>query len=228
MTAEPGRRGCRSMRPPARARPPRPPRRSAGPPRRWPEGRPQTAHRIAVQDDGHRHGHPRRRAQLLSLPRTVGVDPASGEEITAQNGRYGPYLKKGTDSRSLAGEDQLFTVTLDDALKLYAEPSDVADRPPHRRCVSWATTRSARSRWSSRMAASVRTSPTARPTPVCAKGDEVATITPSGRWNSRRSSRLRPGEEGRQEDSHQEDHRGLRRPQRPRRRQQPRRPQRPR
>jgi DNA topoisomerase-1 len=60
--------------------------------------------------------------KLLSLPRVVGNDPASGEEITAQNGRYGPYLKKGTDSRSLAHEDDIFTVTLDDALKLYAEP----------------------------------------------------------------------------------------------------------
>jgi len=59
---------------------------------------------------------------LLSLPRVVGKDPESGEEITAQNGRYGPYLKKGTDSRSLATEDQLFSVTLDEALKLYAEP----------------------------------------------------------------------------------------------------------
>ncbi|MFD6104144.1 type I DNA topoisomerase [Nocardia salmonicida] len=59
---------------------------------------------------------------LLSLPRVVGNDPTSGEEITAQNGRYGPYLKKGTDSRSLATEDQLFSVTLDEALKLYAEP----------------------------------------------------------------------------------------------------------
>jgi len=59
---------------------------------------------------------------LLSLPRVVGVDPANGEEITAQNGRYGPYLKRGTDSRSLAGEDQIFGVTLDEALKIYAEP----------------------------------------------------------------------------------------------------------
>nr|WP_228536958.1 type I DNA topoisomerase [Nocardia sp. XZ_19_231] len=59
---------------------------------------------------------------LLSLPRVVGNDPTSGEEITAQNGRYGPYLKKGTDSRSLATEDQLFSVTLEEALKLYAEP----------------------------------------------------------------------------------------------------------
>jgi DNA topoisomerase-1 len=60
--------------------------------------------------------------KLLSLPRVVGKDPNSGEEITAQNGRYGPYLKKGTDSRSLGNEDDLFTVTLDEALKLYAEP----------------------------------------------------------------------------------------------------------
>jgi DNA topoisomerase I len=60
--------------------------------------------------------------RLLSLPRVVGNDPTSGEEITAQNGRYGPYLKKGTDSRSLGKEEDIFTVTLDDALKLYAEP----------------------------------------------------------------------------------------------------------
>ncbi len=60
--------------------------------------------------------------KLLSLPRVVGVDPDSGEEITAQNGRYGPYLKRGSDSRSLATEEQMFEITLDDALKLYAEP----------------------------------------------------------------------------------------------------------
>ena len=60
--------------------------------------------------------------RLLSLPRLVGTDPATGEEITAQNGRYGPYLKKGTDSRSLTGEDQIFDVTLDEALAIYAQP----------------------------------------------------------------------------------------------------------
>ena len=60
--------------------------------------------------------------RLLSLPRLVGADPESGEEITAQNGRYGPYLKKGTDSRSLTSEEQLFTVTLDEALEIYAQP----------------------------------------------------------------------------------------------------------
>jgi DNA topoisomerase-1 len=46
--------------------------------------------------------------RLLALPRVVGIDPASGEEITAQNGRYGPYLRKGTDSRSLETEEQIF------------------------------------------------------------------------------------------------------------------------
>ncbi|MFI7116857.1 type I DNA topoisomerase [Amycolatopsis sp. NPDC049868] len=60
--------------------------------------------------------------KLLSLPRVVGKDPESGDEITAQNGRYGPYLKKGTDSRSLTTEDQLFSITLEEALKIYSEP----------------------------------------------------------------------------------------------------------
>nr|WP_218882056.1 type I DNA topoisomerase [Nesterenkonia xinjiangensis] len=59
--------------------------------------------------------------KLLSLPRVVGVD-ADGEEITAQNGRFGPYLKKGTDSRSLESEEQLFTVTLEQAQAIYAQP----------------------------------------------------------------------------------------------------------
>jgi DNA topoisomerase-1 len=59
--------------------------------------------------------------KLLSLPRVVGVGE-DGEEITAQNGRYGPYLKKGSDSRSLTSEDQLLTITLDEALKIYAQP----------------------------------------------------------------------------------------------------------
>ena len=60
--------------------------------------------------------------RLLTLPRVVGVDPANSEEITAQNGRYGPYLKRGNDSRSLTSEEQMFTITLDEALKIYSEP----------------------------------------------------------------------------------------------------------
>ena len=70
--------------------------------------------------------------RLLSLPRVVGTD-AEGEEITAQNGRYGPYLKKGTDSRSLESEEQMFTITLDEALAIYAQPKQrgrAAAKPP--------------------------------------------------------------------------------------------------
>jgi DNA topoisomerase-1 len=59
---------------------------------------------------------------LLNLPRVVGVDPESAEEITAQNGRYGPYLLKGKDSRSLDNEDRIFEVTLEEALQLYSQP----------------------------------------------------------------------------------------------------------
>ncbi|AKE38196.1 DNA topoisomerase 1 [Corynebacterium camporealensis] len=69
--------------------------------------------------------------RLLSLPREVGVD--DGEVITAQNGRYGPYLKKGSDSRSLANEEQIFTITLDEARRIYAEPKRrgrAAAQPP--------------------------------------------------------------------------------------------------
>ncbi|KOV68406.1 type I DNA topoisomerase [Streptomyces sp. MMG1121] len=70
--------------------------------------------------------------KLMSLPRVVGAD-AEGQEITAQNGRYGPYLKKGTDSRSLQSEDQLFTITLEEALAIYAQPKQrgrAAAKPP--------------------------------------------------------------------------------------------------
>ena len=60
--------------------------------------------------------------RLLTLPRVVGVDPADNEPVTAQNGRYGPYLAKGGDSRSLESEEQLFTVTLEEALAIFAQP----------------------------------------------------------------------------------------------------------
>jgi DNA topoisomerase I len=59
---------------------------------------------------------------LLDLPREVGPDPADGVMITAQNGRYGPYIKKGSDSRSLEAESQILTVGLDECLRLLAEP----------------------------------------------------------------------------------------------------------
>lgn len=72
--------------------------------------------------------------QLLSLPRVVGKDP-EGAEIVAKNGKFGPYVQRGTDSRSLQGEDQLFTITLDEALALLAAPKSRqrgAAKPPLR------------------------------------------------------------------------------------------------
>jgi DNA topoisomerase-1 len=62
--------------------------------------------------------------QLLTLPRNLGRAPGSTEEIVADNGRYGPYVRKGTDYRSLQGESQLFTVTLDEAVELLSKPRE--------------------------------------------------------------------------------------------------------
>ena len=59
--------------------------------------------------------------RLLSLPREVGTDD-DGQLITSQNGRYGPYLKKGTDSRSLTSESQIFSITLEEARQIFAQP----------------------------------------------------------------------------------------------------------
>jgi len=66
--------------------------------------------------------------RLLSLPRTVGEDPESGETITVQNGPYGPYLKRGTDSRSIESEAQIFEITLEEALAIYAQPKTFGRR----------------------------------------------------------------------------------------------------
>jgi DNA topoisomerase-1 len=68
--------------------------------------------------------------RLLSLPRTVGHDPADGEIITAQNGRYGPYISKGKDSRTLETEAEIFSVSIDQALAKLAEPRVFGRRGP--------------------------------------------------------------------------------------------------
>jgi DNA topoisomerase-1 len=60
--------------------------------------------------------------ELLSLPRTLGTDPADGEPIVANNGRYGPYVQKGKDYRTIGGEEQLLTITLEQALEIFAQP----------------------------------------------------------------------------------------------------------
>ena len=73
--------------------------------------------------------------ELLRIPRTVGTDPETGEDIVAHNGRFGPYLKRGSDTRSLASEDQLLTVTLDEGRALFAQPKQRRGRaaaPPLR------------------------------------------------------------------------------------------------
>ena len=67
--------------------------------------------------------------KLLDLPRVVGQDPETGVDITAQNGRYGPYLKKGTDSRSIDSEDQIFEIEMPAVLEIFAQPKYGARRP---------------------------------------------------------------------------------------------------
>ena len=67
--------------------------------------------------------------KLLSLPRVLGPDPADGEDVEALNGRFGPYIKKGTETRSLESEEQLFTITIEQALELLAKPKERRPRP---------------------------------------------------------------------------------------------------
>jgi DNA topoisomerase-1 len=62
--------------------------------------------------------------KLLSLPRALGPDPTDGEDVEALNGRYGPYVKKGAETRSLESEEQLFTITLEEALALLSKPKE--------------------------------------------------------------------------------------------------------
>ena len=60
--------------------------------------------------------------RMFTLPREIGLDPTEGEPITSQNGRYGPYLLKGKDSRTLPDEESIFSCTLEEALALFAQP----------------------------------------------------------------------------------------------------------
>jgi DNA topoisomerase-1 len=61
-------------------------------------------------------------SDLLQLPRTIGVDPADGVPIMANNGRYGPYIQKGKDYRTISSEEQLLDITLPQALEILAMP----------------------------------------------------------------------------------------------------------
>jgi len=60
--------------------------------------------------------------ELLTLPRVLGPDPTDGQEILANNGRYGPYVQKGKDFRNITSEEQLLTITLDEALQIFSQP----------------------------------------------------------------------------------------------------------
>jgi DNA topoisomerase-1 len=84
------------------------------------EGKPQTASLLRDMDPATLSMD--EALKVLSLPRLVGTDPATGEEIVATNGRYGPYIKKGTDSRSLGSEDELFSIDLSAAQAIFAQP----------------------------------------------------------------------------------------------------------
>ena len=66
--------------------------------------------------------------ELLSLPRIVGVDPADGQDVVAANGRYGPYVSKGKETRSIASEEDLLEITLDEALAVLAQPRQFRGR----------------------------------------------------------------------------------------------------
>ncbi len=67
---------------------------------------------------------------LLTLPRILGV--VDGEEIVASNGRYGPYVKKGSDTRSIGSEEQLLTITVEQALEVLAQPKQRGRRESRR------------------------------------------------------------------------------------------------
>jgi DNA topoisomerase I len=113
--------------------------------------------------------------RLLTLPRVLG--DIDGEEVTAQNGRYGPYVKRGSDSRSRRNSCSRSAWTRRAPCSRNPRREDAGRRRP-RRCVSWATTPRQASPWWSGTAASVRTSPTARRMRRCAAATR-STSSPS-------------------------------------------------
>ena len=103
--------------------------------------------------------------ELLRIPRVVGTDPADGQEIVAYNGKFGPYLKKGTDSRSLADRGPAPHRRRGRGPRPVRPAQDPGPQRQGTRCARWAPTPTRGCPWWSRTAASAPTSPTARPTP---------------------------------------------------------------
>ena len=167
----------------------------------------QAAHRLAVQVDVARHGHARRRAQAAVLPRVVGTDAGRATRSPRRTAATGPYLKKGTDSRSLETEDQL----LHDHPRRGAgdlRPAQAARPGRGRAAAEGARHRPGQraSRSWSRTAGSGRTSPTASTTPPCAQDDSVEDDHPgAGRRAARREARQGPGQEDGEEGGGEED-----------------------
>ena len=122
----------------------------------------EAADLIALQDDGSR--------VHLAGRCVAPAQPAPGGRLRSGVGRgdhraeraLRPYLRKGSDSRSLDDEEQIFSVTVEEALRIYAEPKRGRGSGSPRRSRSWARTRCPTSRWWSRTVASAPTSPTAR------------------------------------------------------------------
>jgi len=118
---------------------------------------------------------------LLSLPRAVGTDPGSGEQIQALNGRFGPYLKKGSDTRSLGSEEQLLTITLEEALDLFSRPRVRRGRVASAPLRELGPDPRPAGRWWSASVVTGRMSPTARRTSRCERTTSLRRSQPIAR-----------------------------------------------
>ena len=74
--------------------------------------------------------------ELLNFPKTWGVDPATDEPVVACNGRFGPYVKRGKETRSLSASQSLLTLTLDEAIDLLAQEKKTGRSRPSESPVS--------------------------------------------------------------------------------------------